>query len=179
MSPEQVEAALSRLTVHFSEGRGNAATWRLGVDVEHRVTETAWHHEHDAALLVALRGLDALGGLPHGLAARSPAAWEAAASALRAVKAGIIASGIKAERGKRHTCSPGTDSAGCKQVRRGARFNSYAASQHSRALFPTRAFRRRSRAATAAAPLPMCLPLSLRRLAGARACAREFCQNLV
>jgi len=115
----ETQAALSRLTVRFSEGRGSEATWRLGVDVEHCVTEAAWQSEHDAVLLSALRGLEALGGLPHGIAARSPAAWETTAHELRALKAICQTSSVVPTRGRNHACNPGYDSAGCKQVRVG------------------------------------------------------------
>jgi len=114
---EHAAAALSGLTAVFKEERGSNSTWRLGVDTAAPVTDPDWQPEHDAALLGALQGIAALGGLPSGLAARSPEAWEAAISGLRGVKAGLVASGVRPERGRNHKCNPGYDSSCCKQAR--------------------------------------------------------------
>jgi hypothetical protein len=113
-----VDTQLSRLLVHFGEGRGNESTWRLGVNVKLSVADPDWSPEHDAALLDVLQGLSALKGLPHGVAAREKGQWEQTAATLKALKERIAsAHGVTASRGKGHNCSPGFDCAGCKQVR--------------------------------------------------------------
>ena len=115
--PSDAEAALAGLTVQFNESRGSNSTWRMGVDVRMAVTDPGWQPEHDEALLNALLGIGALGGLPNGLAARSTESWEAVIAKLRAIKLSLAASGVKPERGRNHKCNPGYDVAGCKQAR--------------------------------------------------------------
>ena len=60
-------AALASLLVHFGEGRGNEATWRLGVNAQLPVADPDWDAKHDALLLDVLQQVGALGGLPAGL----------------------------------------------------------------------------------------------------------------
>ena len=110
-------AALASLLVHFGEGRGNEATWRLGVNAQLPVADPDWDAKHDALLLDVLQQVGALGGLPHGLAARSVDQWAAAGAALQAVKDRLQASGLAFSRGRGHNCSPGFDCSGCRQVR--------------------------------------------------------------
>ena len=109
-------AALSQLLVHFGEGRGNESTWRLGVNVDLPVADSDWGAAHDALLLDVLQQVDALGGLPHGLAARNVDNWAAAGAPLQACKDRMQSAGVSISRGKGHNCSPGFDCAGCRQV---------------------------------------------------------------
>jgi hypothetical protein len=109
--------ALSSLLVHFGEGRGNEATWRLGVNAQLPVADPNWGAAHDALLLDVLQQVGALGGLPHGLAARNVDQWAATGAVLQSVKERVQTSGLSISRGKGHNCSPGFDCSGCRQVR--------------------------------------------------------------
>jgi hypothetical protein len=112
-SATEAERAIAALHVRFREGN---AAWRLGCDVS-RTCEANWRAELDDALLSALRGLEALGALPDGVAARAAEPWAAAEASLALVKAGMAAAGVPPPRASSHACTPGYDCAGCKQVR--------------------------------------------------------------
>ena len=115
--PGDVLAALDSLVVNFSEGRaGQQASWKLSVAANSECADAHWTHSRDAALLVALRSLQSMGGLPSGLAARNAACWQAALFALHEVKAALMAGGDAPYRADGHSCSPGYDNS-CRQVR--------------------------------------------------------------
>jgi hypothetical protein len=111
------QPTLSGLSVKFTEGRGGSATWRLGCDAKRAADSKEWTQEHDEALVNALRALEALQGLPAGPKARDASAWQRALTELRYVRSELAGPAHKPERGRQHTCSPGYDCVGCKQVR--------------------------------------------------------------
>jgi hypothetical protein len=114
---DAAQPTLSGLSVKFTEGRGGSATWRLGCDAKRAAESKEWTQEHEEALVNALRALEALQGLPAGPKARDAAAWQRALTELRYVRSELAGPAHKPERGRQHTCSPGYDCVGCKQVR--------------------------------------------------------------
>ena len=108
--------ALDALVVRFSEGRTGEATWHLETTAAMPVDTTVGSHQRDAALLVSLRSLHSMGGLPNGLAARNAACWTAALFALQEVKAALVAGGDKPQQPDHEACRPGYASC-CRQVR--------------------------------------------------------------
>ena len=110
--------ALDALAVRFSEGRVGEAVWHLAATSATPVDTTFASHQRDAALLVSLRSLHSMGGLPSGLAARNAACWQAALFALQEVKAALVAGGDRPHQPEHTECKPGY-AACCRQVREG------------------------------------------------------------